>query len=293
MDLILNEYVFVSFKDLRDFGFTTTNGTVRGAKRLNRKYHWHTGRRRPFTSKWRLEIEPTDPASYVKVVLNKKECNERGSICDRKGRKPDGSASIELDSQATESTLKVSINDTSVAEDAGRMPFTAELTFSPQDIVVVHFRTTDYGRGTATPWVDYRPGEKILIFTSGERMLDLEVGIIDDAVDDAGETIFVEITSAELVKRNPYRRIPIAIKDGTAVGTITANSDPLQRMWLSRFGRGCWPAGSARGQRLTGRRWRRYEARVSRSWCRARRKAAGEPTTSARRTPAVREWPTG
>ena len=37
VDLILNEYVFVSFKDLRDYGFTTTNGTVRGVKRLNRK----------------------------------------------------------------------------------------------------------------------------------------------------------------------------------------------------------------------------------------------------------------
>ena len=116
------------------------------------------------------------------------------------------------------------------------MTFPVELTFSPQDIVVANFRITD--EGTATPDVDYRhkSGEKTLIFTAGERKLDLEIGILDDSMDDDGETIVVEMVSAELVKGYPTRRIPITITDGNAMGTIT-NSDPLQTMWLSRFSR--------------------------------------------------------
>ena len=242
--LNLSERVFIPYKEFRDHGFDVTNGTVRGVKRLNRKYYWHDGRRRPFTSKWRVEVEPTNPADFVQVVLNPKECNERGALCDRSGRQLSGSTSIDIESgEATASTLKIAINDApDVAEgvdDNGRetrMTFPVELTFSPQDIVVANFRITD--EGTATPDVDYRhkSGEKTLIFTAGERKLDLEIGILDDSMDDDGETIVVEMVSAELVKRYPTRRIPITITDGNAMGTIT-NSDPLQTMWLSRFSR--------------------------------------------------------
>ena len=54
----------------------------------------------------------------------------------------------------------------------------------------------------------------------------MEVPILDDALDEGSETFMLKLTGAR----------GAAIADGEATGTIR-NSDPLQKMWLSRFGR--------------------------------------------------------
>ena len=50
--------------------------------------------------------------------------------------------------------------------------------------------------------------------------------VLDDAIDEGEETFTLRLTNATGAR----------IADGTATGTIE-NSDPLQKMWLSRFGR--------------------------------------------------------
>ena len=50
--------------------------------------------------------------------------------------------------------------------------------------------------------------------------------VLDDAVDEGEETPTLRLTNASWAR----------IADGEATGTIV-NSDPLQTMWLSRFGR--------------------------------------------------------
>ena len=50
--------------------------------------------------------------------------------------------------------------------------------------------------------------------------------VLDDAVDEGSETFTLRLSDAS----------GAGIADGTATGTIE-NSDPLQKMWLSRFGR--------------------------------------------------------
>ena len=54
----------------------------------------------------------------------------------------------------------------------------------------------------------------------------MRVPVLDDAVDEGEETFTLRLTNAS----------GAVVADGEAIGTIE-NSDPLQKMWLSRFGR--------------------------------------------------------
>ena len=54
----------------------------------------------------------------------------------------------------------------------------------------------------------------------------MSVPILDDALDEGEETFLLRIRRPEGAR----------IGDGEAVGTIE-NADPLQKMWLARFGR--------------------------------------------------------
>ena len=65
-----------------------------------------------------------------------------------------------------------------------------------------------------------------LTFASGEREKTVSVPILDDAIDEGAETFKLKLRNAQ----------GAWISDAEATGTIT-NSDPLQKMWLSRFGR--------------------------------------------------------
>ena len=89
--------------------------------------------------------------------------------------------------------------------------------------VAVDFATAD---GTATAGADYTAASGTLTFAAGERSKTVSVAILDDALDEGKETFLLRLSNAD----------GAVIEDGEAVGTIT-NSDPLQMMWLSRFGR--------------------------------------------------------
>ena len=59
------------------------------------------------------------------------------------------------------------------------------------------------------------------------------VRIIDDAVNDNGETVMVKISNAHLCDDASQT---VSITRAEATGTIT-NSDPIPQAWLARFGR--------------------------------------------------------
>ncbi len=88
--------------------------------------------------------------------------------------------------------------------------------------------TVDYvtANGTATAESDYTATNGTLSFNPGETAKTVAVPILDD-VHDEGEEAFTLLLSNASGAR---------IADGVATGTIV-NSDPLQKMWLSRFGR--------------------------------------------------------
>ena len=89
--------------------------------------------------------------------------------------------------------------------------------------VAVAYATAD---GTATAGADYTRTSGTLSFAAGETEKTVAVPVLDDAIDEGEETFTLRLVNASGAR----------IADGTATGTIE-NSDPLQKMWLSRFGR--------------------------------------------------------
>ena len=103
------------------------------------------------------------------------------------------------------------------------MDFAVTLDAAADEAVTVDYETAD---GSATAGADYTAASGTLTFAAGERSKTVSVAILDDALDEGKETFLLRLSNAE----------GAVIEDGEATGTIT-NSDPLQKMWLSRFGR--------------------------------------------------------
>ena len=91
-----------------------------------------------------------------------------------------------------------------------------------------HSVTVDYATadGSAKAGEDYTATSGTLTFAAGEKTKTVNVPVLDDAVDEGEETFTFRLSNATGGR----------IGDGEATGTI-ANDDPLQKMWLSRFGR--------------------------------------------------------
>ena len=133
---------------------------------------------------------------------------------------------------------EISVADATAEEGTDEsVDFVISLDLVPTEIVRVDYSIRS---GTATARQDfgvpvngfdgtlcflpskYTPGETCRVGTSQT----ISVPIMDDAVDEGSETLTLRL-------RNPSNA---TISDGEAIGTIT-NDDPLQTMWLSRFGR--------------------------------------------------------
>ena len=109
-------------------------------------------------------------------------------------------------------------------EAAGaQLSFDVSLDRAAARTVTVDYATSD---GTATAGSDYTARSGTLMIAAGARSAAIEVAVLDDAVDEGTETMTLTLSNAR----------GAALDDASATGTIT-NSDPLQKMWLSRFGR--------------------------------------------------------
>ena len=118
------------------------------------------------------------------------------------------------------------------SESGGWLHFTIRLSRALDEYVCYDFETL--GTGSAIEGVDYLQRPKSTLWQRpGVTEWTEFVRILDDSIDDGGETVRVRISDAELC--NDASRT-IAIGRGEATGTI-ANSDPMPRAWLARFGR--------------------------------------------------------
>ena len=112
--------------------------------------------------------------------------------------------------------------------------FTVRLARAAPHAVTVDWATADgagpawTGQRPATAGADYTATSGTLTFAAGQRFGSVRVPILDDAVDEGMEYFLVRFS-------NPQGAV-LPARYREAVGFIR-NDDPLQRMWLSRFGR--------------------------------------------------------
>ena len=237
-DLKLSTPIWIPYKEMRDHAFEVTNGTMVKAKRINKVREYRNGQRRTLSDHWRMTVEPTDTDEDVTVALATRDCDEQGALCSAGGGKLLDPPSLTLEAPAT--PLHVSIADATGDEDDGKIDFTLSLSRATDDIVEVDLETTT--EGTATEGVDFRKiANGLRVFFPGDTSLTVSVWLIDDALDDDGETVIVQLTEARLVStgdRTQFGNVkgPATISDDKATGTIS-NADAVPRALVARFGR--------------------------------------------------------
>ena len=128
--------------------------------------------------------------------------------------------------------LTIQIQDATGDEDDGYLVFRVRLSRKYTDYVCYDFETI--AGGNATEGMDYSKRPKVGQWIQiGKRVDQPFVRIIDDSVNDSGETVKVKISNARLCDDASQT---VSITRAEATGTIT-NSDPLPQALMARFGR--------------------------------------------------------
>ena len=185
-----------------------TNGKVVAVKRTV------AGENRNVT----VQVRPSGVDDVTVALPATADCAATGAICTQDGRKLVSALTATVRGPAALSVADAKANE---ADEA--IAFTVSLSRAAAGEVTVDYATRD---GTATAGEDYTFTRGTLSFAAGELQKTVSVPLLDDAIDEGAETFTLKLM-------NPQGA---AIGDGEATGTIE-NSDPLQKMWLSRFGR--------------------------------------------------------
>ena len=108
---------------------------------------------------------------------------------------------------------ELSITDADPVEEGGTLAFTVSLTMASSHHVTVAYGTVD---GTAVAGLDYQANRSVLTLAPGEREGTVEVALIDDEIDEPGESLRVVLGDVQ------YATVDVA----EATGTIIDNDAP-------------------------------------------------------------------
>ena len=220
-DLRLSEGVSIPYREMRDHAFSVTNGRMDGAVRIHKERTGGT----LYSNHWRMTVAPVDETKPVTVTLRgNRPCSEQGALCTASGGQLDGSPALTLSTDREPPDLgslpSLSIADTSGTEDSVNLAFDVSLSKAVSATIAVDFRTVS--GGTATANADYQEASYRIVFSAGETVQPGSVALMEDAVDDAGETVKVEITNARVITPRGAEFGPLSITRGQATGTIDA-----------------------------------------------------------------------
>ena len=193
---------------LRENVVAVAGGRATSASRVNRR-----------RDLWQVTVEPDSLADVTVTLSAGAACRTPAAVCTSDGR-----ALSNTISATVRGPVALSVADARAEEGADEtIDFAVSLSRAASGTVEVSYATAD---GTATAGEDYTRSGGTLSFDPGETEKTVRVPVLDDAVDEGEETFTLRLTNAS----------GAVVADGEAIGTIE-NSDPLQKMWLSRFGR--------------------------------------------------------
>ena len=168
---------------------------------------------------WKLTVRPDSLADVTVTLEAGAACDSPEAVCTSDGRALSNTVSATV-----KGPVAVSVADARAREGEDEtIDFAVSLSRAASGRVSVAYATAD---GTATAGSDYRARQGKLKFAAGETEKTISVPVLDDVVDEGEETFTLRLLNAS----------GAVVADGEATGTIV-NSDPLQKMWLSRFGR--------------------------------------------------------
>ena len=188
--------------------FAVTGGTVKRVRQVE-------------AGLWRVRVAPNSWRDVKVTLAGGRGCDAKGAVCAAGGRalSNDTSASV-----AGPARIQLTGGKAREGRDA-TLDFAVALSRAAAHAVSVDYATAD---GTAGAGADYTAASGTLTFAPGETAKTVAVAILDDAIDEGKEKFTLRLSNPQgAYLRNMHRE---------ATGTIR-NSDPLQKMWLSRFGR--------------------------------------------------------
>ena len=198
----------VSYLALRDESFGVTGGAVVGARRKDGRDDLRE-----------IHVKPAGHGDVTVSLPPTTDCDADGAICTADGRPLSNANAATVRAMAA-----LSAADAETTEGAGAtLEFAVTLSRAASAAVTVDYATSD---GTAVAGTDYTSASGTLTFDPGETAGTVSVAVLDDSVDDGGETLTLTLSNASGAR----------IADATATGTID-NADPVPLAWLVRFGR--------------------------------------------------------
>ena len=198
-----------SYATVRDSLFDVTGARIVKARRLTPRKNQN----------WELTVAPGGLADVTLRLKATTSCSALPGVCDASGRMLPGGLSTTVRGPVT-----LSVADAQGEEGTDEtIGFAVSLSRAASGTVTVDYATAD---GTATAGEDYSSTSGTLTFAAGETSKTVSVPVLDDLIDEGEETFTLRLSNATGAR----------IADAEATGTIS-NCDPLQKMWLSRFGR--------------------------------------------------------
>ena len=148
-------------------------------------------------------------------------CDAAGGVCT-----PDGRALSNTSRATVGGPVRIRAKGGKAREGRdATLGFAVTLNRAAAHEVSVDYATAD---GSAKAGADYTAASGTLVFAPGETAKTVTVAILDDAIDEGKETFLLKLSNPQgAFLRSMHRE---------AKGVIR-NDDPLQAMWLARFGR--------------------------------------------------------
>ena len=198
-----------SYATVRNSLFHVTGARIVKASRLTPRKNQN----------WELTVAPGGLADVTLRLKATTSCSALPGVCDAAGRMLPGGLSTTVRGPVT-----LSVADAQGEEGTDQtIGFAVSLSRAASGTVTVDYATAD---GTATAGEDYSSTSGTLTFAAGETAKTVSVPVLDDVIDEGEETFTLRLSNATGAR----------IADAEATGTVS-NGDPLQTMWLSRFGR--------------------------------------------------------
>ncbi|MCY4558835.1 MAG: hypothetical protein OXF79_21135, partial [Chloroflexi bacterium] len=170
---------------------------------------------------WRVRVQPKNWKDVTVTLAPPSDCAATGAVCAADGR-----ALSNAPTAGIGGPVRIRVEGARAKEGRDKtLDFAVTLSRAAAHEVSVDYATAD---DTATAGADYAAVSGTLAFAAGETAKTVSVPVLDDAIDEGREVMHLHLSNPRgAYLRSIHRR---------ARGIIV-NDDPLQSMWLSRFGR--------------------------------------------------------
>ena len=203
-----SEDISISFRRFRDQVLSVSGGSVKKAKRVDRR-----------KDLWEVTVKPGSLGDVTVRLEGGHACGTAGAVCTGDGRALSATISTTVLGPVALSAADARVREASDAT----LDFAVTLSRASSARVAVAYATAD---GSATAGSDYTARKGELRFAPGETEKTVSVAVLDDAHDEGEETLTLRLSAAT----------GAVIADGVATGTIE-NTDHMPAAWLARFGR--------------------------------------------------------